>query len=71
MSGVLSGSGTLPSPRTTTHAADLLGWSDEVGSITPGKLADIVAVKGDPLEDVKVLEDVRFVMQGGRVVVAP
>jgi imidazolonepropionase-like amidohydrolase len=51
----------------TTHAADLLGWSDRVGSISAGKLADIVAVTGDPLEDVSLLENVSFVMKGGVV----
>ena len=52
----------------TTRAAALLGWSDRVGSVAPGKLADLIAVDGDPLTDVKLLEQVRFVMQGGRVV---
>lgn len=51
----------------TVSAADLLGWEDRVGSISPGKLADIVAVSGDPLEDVTILEDVVFVMKGGVV----
>jgi imidazolonepropionase-like amidohydrolase len=52
----------------TTSAAELLGWKDRLGSITEGKLADIVAVSGDPLSDVAVLEDVGFVMKGGEVV---
>lgn len=52
----------------TVNAADLLGWKDRVGSIAPGKLADIVAVAGDPLADVTVLENVGFVMKGGVVV---
>ncbi|PYV45554.1 MAG: Xaa-Pro dipeptidase [Acidobacteria bacterium] len=51
----------------TKTAAELLGWSDKVGSITPGKLADIVAVGGDPLKDVSVLENVSFVMKDGVV----
>ena len=50
------------------NAADLLGWEDRIGSIAPGKLADIVAVSGDPLADVSVLEQVGFVMKGGAVV---
>lgn len=54
----------------TLYAADLLGVEDR-GAIEPGMLADLVAVKGDPLEDVALLEDVRFVMIGGRVVKAP
>jgi imidazolonepropionase-like amidohydrolase len=51
----------------TTNAADLLGHSDDVGSIKPGKLADVIAVAGDPLEDVGVLEHVQFVMKDGKV----
>jgi imidazolonepropionase-like amidohydrolase len=51
----------------TTADADLLGVSSRLGSITRGKLADIIAVRGDPLRDVRVLEDVRFVMKEGRV----
>jgi imidazolonepropionase-like amidohydrolase len=51
----------------TVAGADLLGWSDKVGTIEPGKLADIVAVPGDPLADVTQLEQVRFVMKDGRV----
>lgn len=52
----------------TLSAADLIGWSDRVGSIEPGKFADLVAVQGDPLTDVSVLERVGFVMKGGAVV---
>jgi imidazolonepropionase-like amidohydrolase len=52
----------------TINAADLLGWSDKVGAIEPGKWADIVAVDGDPLQDVTTLEQVKFVMKGGDVV---
>ena len=51
----------------TLHAADLLGLADR-GELTAGSLADIVAVAGDPLADVTVLERVRWVMQGGRIV---
>jgi imidazolonepropionase-like amidohydrolase len=53
----------------TVNAADLLGWSDRVGSIEAGRLADIVAVSGDPLADVTTLEHITFVMKGGQVVV--
>lgn len=49
----------------TVNAADLLGWSDKVGAIEPGKYADIVAVNGDPLTDITVLQHVDFVMKGG------
>jgi imidazolonepropionase-like amidohydrolase len=52
----------------TINAADLLGWPDKVGAIEPGKWADIIAVDGDPLQDVTTLEHVKFVMQGGGVV---
>jgi imidazolonepropionase-like amidohydrolase len=51
----------------TVNAADLLGWGDRIGSIEPGKLADIIAVEGDPLKDVSVLEKVSFVMKEGVV----
>jgi imidazolonepropionase-like amidohydrolase len=51
----------------THNAADLLGHSDEVGSIKPGKFADVIAVSGDPLENVRVLEHVEFVMKDGKV----
>jgi imidazolonepropionase-like amidohydrolase len=54
--------------RTATlNAADLLGVTDR-GVIAPGKLADLIAVRGNPLEDVRVLEQVPWVMKGGVVV---
>jgi len=49
----------------TSLTADLLGWEDRVGNIEPGMYADIVAVDGNPLEDISELEDVDFVMKGG------
>lgn len=52
----------------TVNAADLLGLSDEIGTIAPGKSADIVAVAGDPVADVRVLKTVDFVMARGRVI---
>jgi imidazolonepropionase-like amidohydrolase len=52
----------------TINDADLLGWSDKVGTLEPGKWADIIAVDGDPLEDVTTLQRVKFVMKGGEVV---
>lgn len=55
----------------TITAAELLGWSDRIGSIKAGKLADIVAVPGDPLSDISVLEKVNFVMKGGKVYKSP
>lgn len=52
----------------TVNAAELLGWADRVGSIEPGKFADLIAVAGDPVKDVTTLEQVKFVMKGGQVV---
>jgi imidazolonepropionase-like amidohydrolase len=52
----------------TVVAAELLGWGDRVGALAPGRYADAVAVPGDPLEDLELLADVPFVLQGGRVV---
>ncbi len=51
----------------TVNAADLMGWTDKVGSIEAGKWADIIAVDGDPLKDVRVLQHVSFVMKSGIV----
>ena len=54
----------------TLYASDLLGLSDR-GIIAPGRLADLVAIPGNPLTDVHVLENVQFVMHGGRIVRQP
>jgi imidazolonepropionase-like amidohydrolase len=51
----------------TVNAADLMGWSDKIGAIEPGHFADIVAVSGDPINDIKILQHVDFVMKGGTV----
>lgn len=51
----------------TVNAADLMGWTSKVGTLDPGKWADIIAVNGDPLKDVKLLQTVRFVMKSGVV----
>ena len=51
----------------TRNAADLLGWSDRIGAVAPGLLADLIAVPGDPLADPTLLEHVSFVMKGGVV----
>src|SRR3954465_5307241 len=52
----------------TINDADLLGWSDKVGTLQPGKWADIIAVDGDPSQDVTTLQHVKFVMKAGEVV---
>ena len=52
----------------TQTAAQVLRVDDTVGTVEPGKLADLVAVRGNPLEDIELLQDVSFVMKGGRVV---
>lgn len=54
--------------NATVHAAELMNWSDRVGRVAPGLFADLIAVAGDPLEDVAELERVQFVMKGGEVV---
>jgi imidazolonepropionase-like amidohydrolase len=51
----------------TMADADLLGVSQKLGSISQGKLADLIAVRGDPLQNVRLLEDVRFVMKEGHI----
>ena len=51
----------------TVVPAELLGWSDKMGTIEAGKWADLVAVSGDPLKDITELEHVKFVMKGGSV----
>jgi imidazolonepropionase-like amidohydrolase len=52
----------------TVNAAEMLGWSDRIGTIEPGKFADLVAVSGDPVAALDELEHIRFVMKGGQVV---
>jgi len=52
----------------TTAAAEMMGWQDRIGSIEKGKVADIVAVSGNPLKDITELERIKFVMNGGQVV---
>jgi len=52
----------------TTNAAEMLGWQDRIGSIEPGKFADLTAVAGDPVADISELERVRFVMKDGKVI---
>jgi imidazolonepropionase-like amidohydrolase len=51
----------------TINAADLMGWSAKTGTLEPGKWADIIAIEKNPIDDVRVLQDVKFVMKGGVV----
>jgi imidazolonepropionase-like amidohydrolase len=51
----------------TTTAAELLGWSDKMGTVEAGKWADLVAVSGDPLKDITELQRVKFVMKSSTV----
>jgi imidazolonepropionase-like amidohydrolase len=52
---------------TTVNAADLLDKSDELGSIEVGKFADIIAIDGNPLDEIKDVENIVFVMKNGKV----
>jgi imidazolonepropionase-like amidohydrolase len=52
----------------TTVAAELMGWSDRVGTLEPGRWADLVAVADDPLADISALERPAAVVQGGRLI---
>src|ERR1700723_3326605 len=68
--GLRTEKGTTPLQAiqtATINDADLLGWSDKVGTLEAGKWADIIAVDGDPLQDVTTLQHVKFVMKGGAV----
>jgi len=69
--GALVGGGLSPLgaiQAATVNGAELLGWTRDAGTIEVGKYADIVAVAGDPLADIRVMEHVVFVMKGGEVV---
>lgn len=55
----------------TRWAAELMGWEDRVGSLTPGNYADLIAVRGDPLEHIRTLEEPAGVMKAGSWVVRP
>ncbi len=67
--GGLSPLGALQA--ATVNAATMLGKDKDVGTLEPGRYADIIAVKGDPLSDITVMEHVDFVMQGGRIIKDP
>src|SRR5262249_28120428 len=69
--GAMIGFGLTPLEAiqaATINAADLIGWSDRIGTIEPGKFADLSAFDRDPLSDVLALEHVKLVMKGGQVV---
>lgn len=51
----------------TSVAAERMGWQDRVGAIASGRFADVIAVKGDPLRDIRALESVSYVIKGGRI----
>lgn len=53
---------------STIEAAELIGWQHNVGELAKGKFADVIAVEGNPLDDVSILENVSFVMKGGKVI---
>jgi imidazolonepropionase-like amidohydrolase len=66
---VRCGQSTLGAIQSATiHAAELIRWDDRVGRIAPGCLADIIAVNGNPLQDIRLLENTTFVMKDGAVV---
>lgn len=52
----------------TAKGAELMGWQDQIGTIQKGKFADVIAVTGNPLDDITEMERVRFVMKGGAIV---
>lgn len=69
---VAAGMSPMEAIRTATiHAADLLGEANRLGSLKAGMFADVIAVKGNPLEDISLLENVAFVMKDGVVVKTP
>jgi imidazolonepropionase-like amidohydrolase len=50
------------------NSAEFVGLANEIGTLTPGKLADIVLVEGDPLENIQALLNVKLVLKSGRIV---
>ena len=56
------------SQTATVNAAELLGIADEAGALQSGMVADVIAVDGDPLKRISILEDVKFVVKSGRIV---
>ncbi|WP_339668865.1 amidohydrolase family protein [Dasania marina] len=69
---VEAGLSPMAAIQAGTHVgAELLGWDDRLGSLAEGKLADIVAVAGNPLSDIKQLENIKLVMLNGQLIVQP
>jgi imidazolonepropionase-like amidohydrolase len=71
---IMVGLGMVPMDaiRTSTSvAAEYIGWQDDVGAIEAGRFGDVIAVRGDPLEDIRVLQDVPVVIKGGLVFKMP
>ena len=66
MRGGLSPLGAIQA--ATVNAAVLLGTAQDTGAVEPGKFADIIAVSGDPLKDITVMEHVTFLMKGGEII---
>jgi imidazolonepropionase-like amidohydrolase len=52
----------------TSRASVMLDSDGEIGTLAPGAYADVVAVEGDPLHDIKILENIKFVMKDGKVI---
>ena len=53
---------------STINSAQLMGWSDRVGEVSPGRFADVIAVSGDPAHDIGLLQHIQFVMKGGAII---
>ena len=64
-SGAALWSGEIHTQAGDAQPSPLLGWSRDVGAIAPGRYADLIAVEGDPLADIRVLEKVAAVIKGG------
>ena len=52
----------------TVNGAELMGWQEDVGTVEAGRYADLIAVEGNPLTEIAVLQQVKFVMKGGTIV---
>ncbi|MEQ9563416.1 MAG: amidohydrolase family protein, partial [Woeseiaceae bacterium] len=71
---IMTGLGMTPMDAiksSTSVAAEYIGWQNDVGAIEAGRFGDLIAVRGDPLEDIRVLQDVPVVIKGGHVFELP